>query len=298
MIYCRILGYLFHHFPALNIMPFVREIVTINGQRQDLLRLGECYYNFFVRLFKANEGSTPVTSSYPSRRSFDRLADMIENMLQEAPQSPQTAKKRALVRDGFQCAVTKIYDWKSILNNKELEMKVMSEAGRTGSTHCTHIFPESTDANITAGSDEARYATSLWAILDRFGYSALREEFNGSNINRLENVVTLEPSLHSFFDSLQVWFTETEEPNRYKLEATHDIFLVQRPKYATFSTPNPQRLPLPSPTYLAIHAACAKVAHFSGAGEYIRKILRRMEDTRVLAEDGGSAELLHMAMLS
>ncbi|KAI6123723.1 hypothetical protein EDD17DRAFT_1484153, partial [Pisolithus thermaeus] len=49
---------------------------------------------------------------------------------------------------------------------------------------------------------------------------------------------------------------------------------------------------------LAIHAACAKVTHFPGAGEYIRKILRCMEDTRVLAEDGGSAELLLMAMLS
>lgn len=185
------------------------------------------------------------------------------------------------------------HDWKSILNNKELEMKVMREAGRTGSTHCAHIFPEFTDANITA-----RYATSVWAVLDRFGYSALREELNGSSVNRLENVITLEPSLHSFFDSLQIWFTETEEPDRYKLAATRDVFLVQRPKYATFSTPNPQRLPLPSPTYLAIHAACAKVAHFSGAGEYIRKILRHMEDTRVLAEDGGSAELLHMAMLS
>ncbi|KAI6123721.1 hypothetical protein EDD16DRAFT_1515257 [Pisolithus croceorrhizus] len=151
---------------ALNIMPFAREIVTINGQPQDLLRLGECYYNFFIRLFKANKGSTLATSSHPSQCSFDGLADMIENMLQEA-----------LVRDGFQCAVTKTYDWKSILNNKELEMKVMHEAGWTGSTHCAHIFLEFTNVNITV-----RYATSVWAVLDQFGYSALWEELNGSNV--------------------------------------------------------------------------------------------------------------------
>ncbi|KAI6160489.1 hypothetical protein EDD17DRAFT_1832609 [Pisolithus thermaeus] len=134
---------------------------------------------------------------------------MIENMLQEVPQSHQMAKKHALVRDGFQCAVTKTYDWKSILNNKELEMKVMHEAGWTGSTHCAHIFLEFTNVNITVGSDEVRYATSVWAVLDQFGYSALWEELNGSNVNRLENMITLEPSLHSFFDLLQVWFTDT-----------------------------------------------------------------------------------------
>lgn len=43
---------------------------------------------------------------------------------------------------------------------------------------------------------------------------------------------------------------------------------------------------------LAIHAACVKVAHLSGAAEHIENVLRRLEDTRVLAEDGGSSEVL------
>ncbi|KAI6016605.1 hypothetical protein PISMIDRAFT_108260, partial [Pisolithus microcarpus 441] len=36
---------------------------------------------------------------------------------------------------------------------------------------------------------------------------------------------------------------------------------------------------------LLIHTACAKIAHLSGAAEHIKKVLRRMEVTRVLAED-------------
>ncbi|KAI6108311.1 hypothetical protein F5141DRAFT_993072, partial [Pisolithus sp. B1] len=58
-------------------------------------------------------------------------------------------------------------------------------------------------------------------------------------------------------------------------------------KYVTFSTLDPDKYPFPDPTYLAIHAACAKVARFSGTSAYIENVLRHMEDTHVLAEDGG-----------
>ncbi|KAI6012252.1 hypothetical protein EDC04DRAFT_2905058 [Pisolithus marmoratus] len=282
MVHCRILGYLFHHFPARDIKSFVKEIR---------------FYEYLVQLFKANKGPTPTPSSHPSRRSFDNLAEMIESMLQEAPRNHQTAKKHALARDGFRCAVTKLYDWNSVRVN-ELKIKVKREGAQPGTTQCAHIFPGSTNANITPGSDKTKYASSVWVVLDRFGYSSLQEELNGPNIHRLENVITMEPSLHHLFDSLQIWFTETAEPDKYKLEAVDDCLISRSPKYVTFSTPDPQRLPLPSPTYLAIHAACAKVAHLSGAAEYIEKILRRMEDTCVLAEDGGSAELLHTAITS
>ena len=37
-------------------------------------------------------------------------------------------------------------------------------------------------------------------------------------------------------------------------------------------------LPLPNPIYLSIHATCCRVAHLSGAGEYIEKILEDLED--------------------
>lgn len=65
----------------------------------------------------------------------------------------------------------------------------------------------------------------------------------------------------------------------------------------TFTSPDPEKLPLPSPEYLAIHAACAKVANLSGAGEYIDNVVRDLEDTSVLSKDGSSAELLEFALL-
>lgn len=76
------------------------------------------------------------------------------------------------------------------------------------------------------------------------------------------------------------------------------MFLFGRPEFVTFSTPDPETLPLPKPAYLHIHATCAKIAHLSGASEYIEKVLRDLEEICVLAEDGGSSQLLHEAILS
>ncbi|SJL09268.1 uncharacterized protein ARMOST_12645 [Armillaria ostoyae] len=59
-----------------------------------------------------------------------------------------------------------------------------------------------------------------------------------------------------------------------------------------------EALPLPSPAYLAIHAACCRVAHLSGAADYVEKVFREEEEIRervggmcILAEDGSSMDL-------
>jgi hypothetical protein len=45
----------------------------------------------------------------------------------------------------------------------------------------------------------------MWAVLERFGYKAAFKELNGSEIHRLENVITLDHNVHFFFDTLQLW---------------------------------------------------------------------------------------------
>jgi hypothetical protein len=85
--------------------------------------------------------------------------------------------------------------------------------------------------------------------------------------------------------------------NKYKLASTLDNFYASKfPEYVEFTTPDPIKYPVPSPTYLAIHAACAKVAHLSGAGECIDKFYRDLEDSQTLDPDGGSADMLEHAI--
>ena len=85
-------------------------------------------------------------------------------------------------------------------------------------------------------------------------------------------------------------------PNKYKLRATHPSLLNRLKPTVTFTTPDPEKLPVPSETYLELHAACCRVANLSGASEYIEKILRDMEDIQVLSQDGDSAEVLQYAL--
>ena len=75
----------------------------------------------------------------------------------------------------------------------------------------------------------------------------------------------------------------------------------------TFSSNNPDAR-LPNPKLLALHAACARVAHMSGAAEAFDELEcdvedetfdeseRDVEETRVLAFDRSSARLLDHLM--
>jgi hypothetical protein len=63
----------------------------------------------------------------------------------------------------------------------------------------------------------------------------------------------------------------------------------------TIARPN-KCIALPNPVYLEIRAACCRVAHLSGASEYIDKLLEDLEDAHVLSEDGPLAQLLSFVL--
>jgi hypothetical protein len=63
----------------------------------------------------------------------------------------------------------------------------------------------------------------------------------------------------------------------------------------TFESTN-TLLPLPDARYLRLHAACAKIAHSSGAAGIIDLHMRDIADSKVLAQDGSSMDILEHAM--
>ena len=69
-------------------------------------------------------------------------------------------------------------------------------------------------------------------------------------------------------------------------------------RFVTFSSTDPEYLPVPAPELLTLHATCCKVAHLSGAAEYIDKVYRDVEEMGVLASDGTSGDILSYALLS
>ena len=73
--------------------------------------------------------------------------------------------------------------------------------------------------------------------------------------------------------------------------------MILHPDQVMVTTPDPVKLPLPSPDLLGLHAACAQVAHLSGAGEYVDRIIEDKEGMNELAYDGTSSDILHHALM-
>jgi hypothetical protein len=144
-----------------------------------------------------------------------------------------------------------------------------------------------------------------------FGFEDLPEKLIGNGIHTLENVMTLDASFSFFFEVLEIWFeaivsrlgiftprtegVQDDQDNTYAIRARHEeILLSCRDNPITLTSQHPD-LPLPNRTFLAIHAACCRIADLSGATNYIDKTLDDMEDSQdsnsigVLAKGGGSS---------
>ncbi|KZP30025.1 hypothetical protein FIBSPDRAFT_850723, partial [Athelia psychrophila] len=115
-------------------------------------------------------------------------------------------------------------------------------------------------------------------------------ELNGDEINRLENIFTLTNDVHNVFGALELYLDPVEnQPNTYRLCKTTNFWPAPFREGIIITFKSHHRLfPLPDPRYLALHAACAKIAHMSGAAEVIDSFLRDYEEIHVLARDGSS----------
>ncbi|KAG9309699.1 hypothetical protein JVU11DRAFT_10375 [Chiua virens] len=299
--HARILGYLILHAASGSttaLAEIVRAIHSCSQDDQNLLNLGKCFRLWFILPFKKAKGRTPAPSDHPSRLSFDRLKEDLKATITEAPKDidHRQAKAQALIRDRYQCVATGRYD---LIAHKEsiVDVETIAAAGTPVHTELAHILPESTYFGIsnTRGSslEMKDYSASVLAVMQRFGYDV--EKVNGAKVHSLYNVMTMQKDVHDWFDRLEMWFESTEVVNRYRIRTLWPEFKTPRAE-VMFTSPNSVIYPVPSPQLLALHAACAKVAHLSGAGEYIDKFDCDTDNLSVLATDGSSWAILTHAL--
>ncbi|KAI0658312.1 hypothetical protein C8Q70DRAFT_917783 [Cubamyces menziesii] len=305
LVQSRVVGYLMLYPPSSESLRTVTmEVDSCNGlghsdPLQAIYNLGAMYLSHLIILFKGARGRTPAPSDHSSRPSFDRLREDCLNNPQPSPRDHSSAKASALVRDNFRCMITGKVDWGAV--RRGLTDRQPREV--PAFTRCCHIFPESL-GNISRGSTGSKEheTATVWTTLHRFGYKDICEELGAAttatNLHRLENILTLDPFVHQLFDMLHLWFEAVEgQPNVYNValapDSTHEELFL--PKTVRFASHRPG-LPLPNPRYLQIHAACCRIAHMSGAAEFLDSVYQEMEELRVLAEDGASADVLTVAI--
>ncbi|KAI0357311.1 hypothetical protein OH77DRAFT_1399717 [Trametes cingulata] len=305
LIAARVIGFLLLYPPSIEAQrTLVDELASCNNQRdssQAVYELGMMYTRHLILIFKQSRGRTPAPSSRPSRRSFDALVADYRDNLQPTPRDHSSAKAAALVRDNYRCMLTGKWD----LDAFAAQRVSPSPGDDYGYIQCCHIFPDSLgDVQYGGTGAKESEAATVWTILDRFGYSDICEEVgigpsSGARVHRLENIMSLDATMRRQFDNLNIWFEAVPgQPHCYDVKHAlgnvRDIFKTF-PSRVQFVS-HRAGLPLPSPRYLHIHATCCRVAHMSGAAEYVDRIFREMEANNVLAKDGTSAEVLSLAL--
>ncbi|THH28676.1 hypothetical protein EUX98_g5526 [Antrodiella citrinella] len=292
--FARIIGYLLILAPTARVRIEIAKWVNKCGEiDEDVYAVGEFIQTYLIRAFKKHRGRTPGPSRHPSEPEFEFTKEAIFDLLDAAPASHSTAKKQALIRDGYRCVVCGVWD-------RHVPKKKKTTPGFTVRTQCAHIVPESIFVGLNVNSlgsanSKADFSASMLAVLQCFGYDI--EASNGPAIHSLPNVMTLQADVHDAFDCLELWFVATEVPHCYEIGTVPGTEPRELPPTVEFTSTYPDKFALPSPAMLSLHATCAQVAHMSGAAEYLDELDRKIEEVSVLLSDGGSAELLSHAIL-
>ncbi|KAJ7109064.1 hypothetical protein C8R43DRAFT_962637 [Mycena crocata] len=239
----------------------------------NFVALGKLHLKYFVKALYRAKGTTPELTEYAAHQEEHVLEMQAGSYLMPKPKrcSPPTQTDGPIIAE----ALRRTYHSGTFLNQTALEDATDREALRV---------LDFSDPKLT--------------VLKIFGSS---DELNGLS---LENIMTVCTDIHDEIDSLRLWFEPTGPPNEYTVHvhsesvrparATHTR-LVDVHTVTFHSTP---QLSAPSPGYLALHAACCRVAGLSGAASHLEKIEREFQGAALYGASHETFDALSRALES
>ena len=118
---------------------------------------------------------------------------------------------------------------------------------------------------------------------------------NGPKIDSPINAFTLTLDYHRLFGEFKIYFEHTGIRQQYRIDSTERSHFLRDPLFPVSLTLSPHRtVDPPSPRLLDVHRAIALIMKLSGAGEYIERVLRDMEELDV--REDGSTHLGYLAV--
>lgn len=119
---------------------------------------------------------------------------------------------------------------------------------------------------------------------------------DGPKIDSPLNALTLTYSYHRFFGTFQICFESTGNPHQYRIDSLEQVQMLRDPLFPITRTLTlSPTIDPPSPRLLAVHRAIAIMMKLSDAGDYIKKVLRDVEELGV--REDGSTNLGHLTDL-
>ncbi|KAF8902923.1 hypothetical protein CPB84DRAFT_1775216 [Gymnopilus junonius] len=287
----RVLGYMLRE--ALNVRGRKNVAKDILACPDDsaLSRLADFYINNLFLAFRTSKAFSSSLFHFSSIPPFENKSEIRGWLLEESARGRPLTKAKALYRQDFRCALTGRYDQESVDTIPCIWAEFLSSANHPPcSARVAHILPQYTNVK-TPGYSEYAHNIRLGSILKSEDLAALR------NVDKLDNVIVLEENKCTLFNELKLWFEEVIGPdgriipNQYRMGAANQFTqLMDVQPIVTFTTPDAVNFPLPNPQYLKIHAACARIAFFSGVGKHINDIFTGVERQLVSGSDSSSTK--------
>ncbi|KAI9825388.1 MAG: hypothetical protein M1832_001118 [Thelocarpon impressellum] len=269
---------------------------------------GDYLVDRFFMPFRASGGSTPL----PSPLS---LASSVETAV-GTPGRLRGLRAACLKRDHHRCVLSRAFDTQEAYDRTEARGREATDDDGNllepfqiipEVLEVAHIIPHAFTARSSGESQVNEEKMQTLAILNMFDPGVLME-LDGTNIDRPYNALTLSALAHKYFGQLKIYFETVDDgtstassptPHHYSIKAVNperSMFQVMGlPVRRTLLEAHERNIDMPSPRLLRIHRACCLVAHLSGAGAYIERILRDRDAPRVEAD--GSTSLGELVAL-
>jgi hypothetical protein len=216
-------------------------------------------------------------------------------------------RQSCLVRDRHRCVISSKFDRasarKRFAENGESceddDGKLLKDqpSDQFQYLEVAHILPHCLTTVASGDTDLSDSKKNVLRILDMFD-PGIGHLIDGPKIDSPSNALTLTLDYHRLFGEFQIYFQRTGIPHQYRIDSTEQSPFLRDPLFPVTRslTLSPHRtIDPPSARLLDVHRAIAHIMKLSGAGEYIDKVLRDMEELDV--REDGSTHLGYLAGL-
>ncbi|KAJ2975204.1 hypothetical protein NUW58_g8424 [Xylaria curta] len=267
------------------------EPIRFEDVRSNFFNFAEHLFDNFFLPMKASTKKTPQPS--PALHSAALEAQGGQQYIGTGSRL-SVLRRDCLIRDRHRCVISRVFDLAEADERFDTPGGARDDDGNLladelddpAYLEVAHILPHSfTQVNREGKLDPSK--ESALAILNMFDVGVV-DLIQGPEIDRPRNAITLTPQHHLSFGSFKVYFERVPNADHtYTIKTFHKQNYVRRAPFPVirelYLTPE-RTIEPPSGRLLAIHCAIAHILHLSGAGEYIDKIYRDLEEHGVQAD--------------
>ncbi|KGO73856.1 hypothetical protein PITC_035720 [Penicillium italicum] len=268
------------------------EPEQIDKLHEGLEKFAEYLVENFLLPLRVSSVKTPqlTPTSLPSLQS---------STLTGTRQCVSVLRQNCLIRDRHRCVVSRKFD--RVVARKRFEEDAESCTDDDGNLlkeesrdqyqylEVTHILPHCLMTVASGETDLSDSKKNALRILDMFDPGIIHL-IDGPKIDSPMNALTLTLDYNRLFGEFKIYFERTSTRHQYRIDSTERSPFLRDPLFPVTRslTLSPHRtVDPPSPRLLDVHRAIALIMKLSGAGEYIERVLRDMEELDV-REDGST----------